>query len=166
MFKDIRDPLVVNGSALLSFGMNDFRIDEDVPTGRITVTMAKRADKLLILETIESMIAKLKDEVMGALLKYRILVVIWGEEEKINMVDIDKAREAIDKKTPRIRDIAQKQVETSEFKAWVIGDSTEEIQQISQKMIEGKANHVFLVYSSTSFSSEMINMLHKGLAGY
>jgi len=97
-FKDSRVPIVASCSVLMSFGTNDFRVDELIDQHRIMVTMAKESDCQLVVQNIESMVSKLKDEVMGSQLKYKILVNVWNDDE-CSLVDIEKAREAVEKKT-------------------------------------------------------------------
>jgi len=70
------------------------------------------------------MIGKLKDDVMGSLLKYQVLIVVWRDGgKKCSLVDVDKAREAVNstKKVDKIWDNSKSIVKTSEFdKLWII----------------------------------------------
>ena len=59
-FKDNRIPTIGNGTVLMSFGMNMFRIYEDISKSRIIVTAGEECDHMLILRTVESMVDKLK----------------------------------------------------------------------------------------------------------
>ncbi len=158
-FEESRTPIVANSTVLMSFGMHDFRVDEDLQRSRITVVAAKKCDQQLILNTVESMVGKLKDEVMGSLLKYRVLIAIWREEgKKCCLVEIDKAREAVSKNKSTIRDINEKPVEKNEFeKVWVVSSSEIEaldhIKQVTQRMVDGKTHHVFFLHADKSASS-------------
>jgi hypothetical protein len=130
-------------------GVNDFRIDEDFVRSRIIVTMAEDSDKILVLENVKSMVEKLKDEVIGAKLEYKVTAVIWREGERKNIeIDIEEARDAARKKET-IRGSDSKRVKLDEYSSW-ISSSAGEIPPISQKMSPGKTNHVFLVSSSPS----------------
>jgi len=171
-FQDSRTPIVANGIALMSFGMNDFRIDEDLHHSRIIVIAGEGCDHLLVLRTIESMIGKLKDEIMGTLLKYHVFAIVWQKEgKKCSLIDIDKAREAVNKKMQSIRDINEDIIKISEFdKLWVISsaesEAAEHIRQVTQTMAVGKSNHIFIIHSESDESNMIVKKLGNDILPY
>ena len=151
--------------------MDLFRLDEDIHHSRIIVTIDNECDHQLILKIVESMIGKLKDDVMGSLLKYQVLIVVWKDGgKKCSLVDVDKAREAVNstKKVDKIWDNSKSIVKTSEFdKLWIISQIPEEYQQVIQLLPNGKSNHVFILHSTLlSSTNTLIKSLSNEITKY
>jgi GTPase SAR1 family protein len=170
VFKESRQPLVAHGTVLLSFGMNDFRVDENLEKNRIIVTIGADSDHILILSTIESMVGKLRDEVMGSKLTFRMHLVVWKDGGKDHsLVDLDKAREAVAKKMAKIRDTSEAAIQTKEFISWIVSSSVstnmDDIPKMAQETPTGKTYHMGLACSGSAKNlAETISMIQTELS--
>src|SRR5690606_30315879 len=120
---------------------------------RIVVTAGDECDHQMLLRIVESMVDKLKDEVMGSLLKYRLVVSVWRSKGKrCALVDVERARDAVARKVEKMWDVENDIVKSSEVESrWLVSTAetaaAEMIKQVTQKMANGKTNHCFIVHS-------------------
>lgn len=100
----------------MGFGDSEFRIDEDLKNNRIIFTLDSEANRVLLLKTVESMVEKLKDEVMEP----SWFIECWDcglerQRKECSFVEIGSAREAVAKKFAKVRDIAEDRIPTDQF---------------------------------------------------
>ncbi len=132
--RDNRTPIIGNGSTLMSIGLNDIRIDEELSKRRIVVTPLKDCtENYIMLETIEYHIDSINKEMMNSSLMYVKRVSMWSKEKKrMCLVDVDKARNANNKKINEISAINGDTIEVLDIcNTWLLPleRSDDELQQ-------------------------------------